>query len=93
MTFVNISSSAFSGNEATLGAFGGGGAVYTSGGVLALENNTFTGNAANGYGGALAYSDRCISGEKCLCAHAKMHSLKVLLHLRQSGMEEYTKCS
>lgn len=62
MTFLNISSSVFSDNQATLGSFGGGGAIYASGGVLSLENNTFAGNAANGYGGAVAYNDRCISG-------------------------------
>ena len=66
MIFVSINTSVFSGNQAVIGPFGGGGALYSSGGVLNLGNNTFIGNAANGYGGAIAYSYECASGNR-LC--------------------------
>ena len=70
MTFVDINTSVFSGNQATIGPFGGGGALYSSGGVLSLGNNTFIGNAANGYGGAIAYSYECTSGNTlCMSPH------------------------
>ena len=63
MTFVNISSSDLSNNQADIGPFGGGGAIYSSSGVLALSNNILANNAASGYGGAIAYNHQCLPGE------------------------------
>ena len=40
---------------------GGGGAVYLSGGVTSMSNNSFIGNSAGGYGGALAYTHQCFN--------------------------------
>ena len=73
MIFVSINTSVFSGNQAVIGPFGGGGALYSSGGVLNLGNNTFIGNAANGYGGAIAYSYECTSGNRlCMSFHTSV---------------------
>ena len=60
-TLVNISSSMFTSNSATLSEFGGGGAILADGGVFYSFNNTFAYNAASGYGGALAYGHQCVN--------------------------------
>ena len=60
-TLLNISSSTFISNAATLTDFGGGGAVLADGGVFYSFNNTFAYNAASGYGGALAYGHQCFN--------------------------------
>lgn len=62
VTLSNISQATFEGNQAaTSPTQGGGGALYLSGGVTSLADSSFQGNAANNYGGGLAYTYQCFN--------------------------------
>ena len=62
VTFVNITRSRMVTNTAALTASSGvGGGLYLSGGVASMNNNSFVGNQAAGYGGAMAYDHQCFN--------------------------------
>ena len=96
MTFLSVNTSVFSGNQAVIGPFGGGGALYSSGGVLSLGNNTFIGNAANGYGGAIAYSYECTAGKRlCVSPHIchMVSAMVMCLVLQYHLISVYVRCT